>query len=75
MGCFYSLKHKGNPTPTFETETVVDRFFSHLSTKVFQNHMSTLFAYTESWLAIREMLTKKYESDLLLLEAYNRRGA
>ncbi|MBK8849090.1 MAG: hypothetical protein IPN73_02920 [Saprospiraceae bacterium] len=58
-----------------ETETVVDRFFSHLSTKVFQNHMSTLFAYTESWLAIREMLTKKYESDLFLLEAYNRRGA
>lgn len=58
-----------------ETEAVVDRFFSHLTTKVFQNHMSTLFAYTESWLAIREMLTKKYESDLLLLEAYNRRGA
>lgn len=58
-----------------ETEAVVDRFFSHLTTKVFQNHMSTLFAYTESWLAIREMLTKKYESDLFLLEAYNRRGA
>ncbi|MBK8109570.1 MAG: hypothetical protein IPK46_04115 [Saprospiraceae bacterium] len=36
--------------------------------------MSTLFAYAESWLAIREMLTKKYESDLFLLEAYNRRG-
>ena len=58
-----------------ETEAVVDHFFSHLTTKVFQNHMSTLFAYTESWLAIREMLTKKYESDLFLLEAYNRRGA
>ncbi len=58
-----------------ETEDVVHRFFPHLTTKVFQNHMSTLFAYTESWLAIREMLTKKYESDLLLLEAYNRRGA
>ena len=58
-----------------ETEAVVDRFFSHLTTKVFQNHMSTLFAYSESWLAIREMLTKKYESDLFLLEAYNRRGA
>lgn len=58
-----------------ETEVVVDQYFSHLTTKVFQNHMSILFGYAETWLAIQEMLTKKVELDLFLLEAYNRRGA
>lgn len=58
-----------------EVEEVVHQHFPHLSVKVFQNYLSVIFGWVESWLAHREMTAKKYEEELFLLEAYNRRGA
>lgn len=58
-----------------EVEEVVYQHFPHLSVKVFQNYLSVIFGWVESWLAHREMTAKKYEEELFLLEAYNRRGA
>ena len=67
--------HKDRLTDLPDTDSVINAHFPHLSPKVFQNYLSVLFGWTESWMAHQEMLHKKYELELLTLEAYNRRGA
>lgn len=68
-------KEKDNLTMLPDVEVVVATHFPHLSVKVFQNHLSVLLDWVETWLCQREMLLQKYEGQLFLLEAYNRRGA
>ena len=57
-----------------EVDEVVERSFPHLTAKVLQNHMSVLLQHLEKWLSIQEMQRSKFDEDLYLLKAYNRRS-
>lgn len=57
-----------------EIDMVVEKHFSHLTKKVFLNHLSTLLSYVEQWLVLTQLESEKHSFDLILLKAYNKRG-
>lgn len=57
-----------------EMELVVEKHFSHLTKKVFLNHLSTLLSYAEQWLVLQQVESEKQSFDLTLVKAYNKRG-
>jgi hypothetical protein len=57
-----------------DIEKIRTKYFSRITTKVFSNHMSTLFQWFEDWLVIEELYYEKFDYDLYLLKALNRRG-
>ncbi|MBK8701776.1 MAG: hypothetical protein IPN29_20325 [Saprospiraceae bacterium] len=67
-----SSKDKFTSLP--EVDVVIEKSFPHLTVKVLQNHMSVLLQHLEKWLSIQEMQRTKFDEDLYLLNAYNRRS-
>jgi hypothetical protein len=57
-----------------DTDEVVTKHFPKLTTKVFLNHMSTIYQWVEEWLVIQQIKKEKYEYELKLHKALNNRG-
>jgi len=50
------------------------KYFPELKSKVFSNILSRLFGWYEEWLAEYTFSQEKYNKELMLIKAYNRRG-
>lgn len=70
----YYYKNFKSEEEVAEIETVVEKYFNHLTKKVFLNHLSTLLSYVEQWLVLTQIENEKHSFDLTLVKAYNKRG-
>ena len=48
--------------------------FAIMSSKAVMNMFSRVFLWVEEWIAIEEMMSDQYESDLFRIKAYNKKG-
>ena len=69
---FYTYSHRINEIKI--TDVLVQKYFPHLTKKVFLNYLSTLYYYVEQWLVLNQVESEKHSFDLYLVKAFNQRG-
>jgi hypothetical protein len=67
-------KKKNNFDQLGEVEFFRDKYYPHLSNKALSNLMAKLYQIIESWFALSEMKSSKYDEEIYLLRSLNRRG-
>jgi hypothetical protein len=70
----YMMDHREQLSDIIEIEPIVEKSFKKLGTKVFLNHLSTLYQYTESWLVNEQLNFEDHTFQLILHRALNKRG-
>ena len=57
-----------------DADEIRKKHFAHLTSKGLSNLMSRLFNWLEDWMAINEFKKQRYQQELMLIKAYNRKG-
>jgi hypothetical protein len=72
---FTAIYNKRGSLKNIESqEFYISEFFPHLSNKSFSNILSKINDYLQTWMAIEEMNSSKYDAEIYLLKSLNKRG-
>ena len=70
----YLHKRRERISSITDADGVRENHFPQMTLKGFSNMMSRLFNWLEEWLAIEEFKKQRYQEEVMLVKAYNRRG-